>query len=185
MAKCNNILRFKTHSAGIGAIRTSEIAVPAHAQPVGYAALVIRHSLRAVPHHRWTFVAERGVARELGDGRHVLRPGTADAAMSDLDHLLFALRYDGLSLELCAAFFTACTRDQLEVAFVQKLRAKPTGKYLRRLWFVYEWLTERSLDVPDLAQGTYVSLLDPDHYFVAPSRPSRRHRVHNNLLGNA
>lgn len=130
-------------------------------------------------------MAERGIARELGDGRHVLRPGTADAAMADLDHLLFALRYDGLSLELCAAFFAACPREQLESELAHKLRAKPTGKYLRRLWFVYEWLTERRLDVPDLTQGTYVSLLDEDEYFVAPSRPSRRHRVHNNLLGNA
>jgi hypothetical protein len=134
---------------------------------------VDRHGLRAIPHHRWTFVADRGIARELGDGRHVLRPGTADATMSDLDHLLFALRYDGLNLELCAAFFAVSTRADLESALTQRLRDKPTGKYLRRLWFVYEWLTERSLDVPDLTQGTYVVELPSELDFLVGLRRTR------------
>lgn len=163
---------------------TQAIPTPAHAQPLGYAALVSRHELRVVPHHRWTFVAERGIARELGDGCFVLRPGSAEPAMDDLDQLLFALRYDGLNLEICAAFFAARERQKLESQLTHKIRAKPTGKYVRRLWFLYEWLTQRQLPVPDLTQGTYVPLLDPDAYFVGPARPSRRHRVYDNLLGN-
>jgi hypothetical protein len=158
---------------------------PPHAQPVGYAALVERRQLRVLPHYRWSFVATRGAARELADGRVVLRSNIAEpSAMGDLQHLLFALRYDGVNLEICDAYFAARTREEFEHELAQLIKDRPTGKYVRRLWFLYEWLTDRKLPVPDATQGTYVPLLDPEIYFVGPGRPSRRHRVHDNLFGN-
>jgi hypothetical protein len=50
----------------------------------------------------------------------------------------------------------------------------------------YEWLTGRTLDIPDLsATLTAIDLLDPEVYFVGAPKPSRRHKVRENLLGTA
>ena len=64
------------------------------------------------------------------------------------------------------------------------VKSKPTGKYARRLWFLYEMLTGRSLPLDNLNRGNYVDLLDPDEYYtVAAPRPVRRQRINDNLLG--
>jgi hypothetical protein len=64
--------------------------------------------------------------------------------------------------------------------------SKPTGKYARRLWFLYEFLTGTILTLDNLKQGNYVDLLDADRYFtVAPARQVRRQRINDNLLGDA
>jgi hypothetical protein len=63
------------------------------------------------------------------------------------------------------------------------VRARPTGRYARRLWFLYEWLTGSRLDLPDAGQGSYVPVVDPDHQWPGPAETSSRHRVKNNLPG--
>jgi hypothetical protein len=63
------------------------------------------------------------------------------------------------------------------------VRARPTGRYARRLWFLYEWLTGSRLDLPDADQGSYVPVIDPDHQWAGPAETSSRHRVKNNLPG--
>jgi hypothetical protein len=105
--------------------------------------------------------------------------------VDDIDHLLFALRYDGTNLEICSALFSKIESGAFESALARRLSERPTGKYLRRLWFLYEWPTERRAPIPDARQGNYVNLLEPDRYVTTgSSRPSRRHRVNDNLLGN-
>ena len=39
-------------------------------------------------------------------------------------------------------------------AIAALVRAKPTGSYARRIWFLYEWLTGARLELPDAATGT-------------------------------
>ena len=63
------------------------------------------------------------------------------------------------------------------------MRDEPTGAYSRRAWFLYERLTGRRLDLPDVRAGSYVDALDPELQFVADRRRSPRHRVYDNLLG--
>jgi len=77
--------------------------------------------------------------------------------------------------------FQAAAPEEL-LAYVQ---SKPTGKYARRLWFLYEFLTGKRLAMGDVEQGHYVDLLDPDEcYTVARARPVRRQRINDNLLGD-
>ena len=65
------------------------------------------------------------------------------------------------------------------------VRSRPTGKYARRLWFLYEFLTDRTLPLNDLRQGNYVDLLGPEAYYTVGSpRRVRRQRVNDNLLGD-
>ena len=54
----------------------------------------------------------------------------------------------------------------------------------RRAWYLYEILTGHSLDVGDVrARVEAVDLLDTRAYFTGKPRPSKRHRVRDNLLG--
>jgi hypothetical protein len=65
------------------------------------------------------------------------------------------------------------------------ITSKPRGKYARRLWFFYEWLTGTTLPIDDLSTGGYINLLDPDEYYtISNPQPVRRQRVNENLLGN-
>ena len=97
------------------------------------------------------------------------------------NHLEFALKYDGTNLAILASLFQKIEEDEL----LEYVRSKPTGKYARRLWFLYEFLTGKTLPLDDLRQGNYVDLLEPDAYYtVAPARPIRRQRINDNLLGD-
>ena len=96
------------------------------------------------------------------------------------DHLEFALKYDGVNLGLLATLFEVAEADEV-AAWIS---SKPTGKYARRVWFLYEFLTGRMLPLPDLAKGNYIELLEPDRYYTtAPGRRVQRQRVIDNLLG--
>src|SRR3954462_5520624 len=72
-------------------------------------------------------------------------------------HLTFALKHEGVHLELLSRLFAVLPANELE-AWV---RAEPTGQYARRSGYFYEWFTGRRLDVPDLTRGNYVNALDP------------------------
>ena len=59
------------------------------------------------------------------------------------------------------------------------------GKYVRKLWYLYEFLTGKSLPIDDLTQGNYIDILDPREYYTSGTPLLvRRHRINDNLLGN-
>lgn len=92
---------------------------------------------------------------------------------------MFALRYDGVDLGVLAQVFASINPDELTAA----VAAQRTSKYLRRLWFFYEWLTGKRLSLPNSETVNYVDALDPNEYATGPSRRSVRHHVNDNLLG--
>lgn len=98
-----------------------------------------------------------------------------------IDHLHFALRHEPLDLLVLKRVFEA-----LPPAAVNAIaRRVPKSASLRRAWYLYETLTGRMLDVDDAARATTVDLLDPKAYFTSSPQLSKRHRVRDNLLGNA
>ncbi|GMN05517.1 Fic family protein [Croceitalea sp. MTPC5] len=94
-------------------------------------------------------------------------------------HLTFALKYEGIDLLILKEFFLA-VGDAPVMSMVQN---EPTGQYSRRIWFLYEWLFGKKLDIPDLKTGNYVEVVNPKHQYVGPVENSTRHRVKNNLPG--
>ena len=94
-------------------------------------------------------------------------------------HLTFAFRYENLDLAVLDALFNAIDGNELK-AWVEQ---EPVGQYSRRAWFLYEWLTDKVLDLPDVSVGNYVPILDPDKYYIGPNIHSKRHRVYNNFPG--
>lgn len=94
--------------------------------------------------------------------------------------LEFALKWEGVSLSVLRALFRRIEAAEV-VAIV---RAKPTGAYSRRIWFLYEWLMEGRLDLPDCGKVKAVPVVNPRLQFAPESGPlSRRHRVRDNLPG--
>jgi hypothetical protein len=97
------------------------------------------------------------------------------------DHLDFALRNENLDLLVLKRIFDAVDTKVVE-AFV---KATPTGIPARRAWYLYELMTGRKLDISDDPGVPAVDVLDPEAYFTGKPSLSRRHRVRDNLLGNA
>ena len=151
-------------------------------RPAGYAWLLRRFGLTAMPNPHSSFVAATGGRQQKVQGGRVediyslqYWPGEKTG-----DHLEFALKYDGVSLSSLKVIFDAVAEDEL----VDYIKSKPTGKYARRIWFFYEFLTDRRLPIEDLPKGNYLEALEPDIYYTLPrGEKSQRHRILNNLLG--
>lgn len=112
------------------------------------------------------------------DGWHILTPRHQPANTLDAQ-LTFALRYEGLDLAVLKALFRATGPNPI----AEVVRAAPTGSYARRIWFLYEWLLQEKLDLPDAAAGAYALVVDPEQQWAIAGANSTRHRVHNNLPG--
>lgn len=99
-----------------------------------------------------------------------------DDAISDLK---FAIRYEPLELGLLKAAFRGMGPEPLE----EWVRREPSGQFARRAWFLYEWLLDERLNLPDATMGAVVGVLDPKLQIGCAGEQSKRHRVQNNLLG--
>lgn len=150
-------------------------------RPLGYTALIQDLGLRVMPHWHESYATSGPRDLEVAGG--VTRewfPPAYDPGDDVGGQLEFALKYDGPSLEILRAVFAVIGADRVR-AIIQE---KPTGIYRRRLWFLFEWLTGQTLDLPDAQSGNYIPLLDPAQYVTVTGSHSRRHRVINNLLGD-
>ncbi len=94
-------------------------------------------------------------------------------------HLTFALRYEGIDLSILSALFQKISKTEVE----KIIQNEPAGSYARRIWFLFEYLTDYTLDISDISQRGYVDLVDPKIQYAGPVRPSKRHRINNNLPG--
>lgn len=152
-------------------------------RPAGYANLTARLGLETIPNWHVSWVGIGSSQRTETDGATATTtyppsywPGDSLGA-----HLEFALKYDGVNLGILAAVFA--NADAAEI--VSYVASKPLGKYARRTWFLYEFLTGKTLPLQDLSSGNYVDLLDEEQYYaVSPAPQVRRQRVNNNLLGD-
>jgi len=148
---------------------------------VGYQSVIDQLGLRVLPLARPAAV--RAVTR-LEDMRVELAVPARMAPDRDdvLKHLLFALKHEGVNLQVLAA---VC--DHLEPAgLLDELRRTPTGVYIRQLCMVWENVTGRSLeDLPADLGGVIRPLFDPNK-FVTTAKPTynRRWRLQFNGLGD-
>ena len=107
----------------------------------------------------------------------------APASDLPLDHLLFALKHEGL--ELPSALLALKRMDALPLA--QAFAQSPGSSYLRQACTLWEMAHQRSLDdvCPGLpsAQGNYHPLFDPAEFVTGPSQRNSRWRIDFNGLG--
>lgn len=154
-----------------------ELRLPEPATLAGYSALIDAFAL-TVPLPQTLFATgERHRVVEEG-GWRILTPRHAPHPTLE-GHLTFALKYEGLDLAVLKRLFLATGAAPIEAL----VRATPTGIYVRRIWFLYEWLTGAHLDLPDATGGRYVPVVDPDQQWAVEGEMVSRQRVKNNLPG--
>ena len=151
--------------------------LPEKATPAGYAALIYTYELAVPLPYRLSAISEQHKMTEK-DNWKLFTPRHAPGHTLE-GHLKFALKYEGLDLAVLNRLFVKIIPDVIEGA----IRKTPTGSYLRRIWFLYEWLTGKTLDIPDLDTGNYVSVINPEMQFAVKGESVRRQRVVNNLPG--
>ncbi|AHM60915.1 filamentation induced by camp protein fic [Flammeovirgaceae bacterium 311] len=96
-------------------------------------------------------------------------------------HIVLALKWEGINLLFFKKLFTKLPPTTVE----GWIAAAPQSQYSRRIWFLYEWLMQNQLKLPDLKEGNYVELINEKLQYASPlSEISSRHRIKNNLPGS-
>ena len=149
----------------------------------GYAALIEQFNLDVISPWHSSLVATNMVHRIESSGTVIeeVYPSRYWPGETVGNHLEFALKYDGTNLAILDSLFQVVAEDDI----LEHIQSKPTGKYSRRLWFLYEFLTGKTLKLNDLKQGNYVDLLETDEYYtISAFQQVKRQRINNNLLGD-
>lgn len=147
--------------------------------PVGYAHLIQLLRLQVRPLSRAAAITG-AVNKRVDSDTQMLFPRGVAIDDSVTGHLEFALRHEGVNLEVIDAVFEHLAPTEL----VARLTATPTGAHIRRACFLWEWLTNQSLPVNAVSTGGYVDLFSADEYLIADEPVnSPKFRVRDNALG--
>ncbi len=153
---------------------------------LGYLRLVEEFDLSVCGLLAQCHLTERAVmsaTTEDGIEHHAYPQGRLSLEDTWQGHLLFAVKNEGVNLEVLKALFAKINALAIE----ELVSRHPTGSVHRRIWFLYEYLKDTRLALPDITQGGYVSLVADDKQFACPKNLAtrvRRMRVINNLLGD-
>jgi hypothetical protein len=146
---------------------------------IGYAHLIERLSLQ-VRSLETPALVSGSVNRRVDMHHQVLFPRGVAIDDSLVGHLEFALRHEGVNLEVIDAVCEHIEPGDL----VQRLNASPNGAHIRRACFLWEWLTDKNLPIEVTPIGKYVDLFPTDEYVVSENpKNNQKFRVRNNALG--
>lgn len=147
---------------------------------IGYDFLVEHYQIPEHTHWHHSRLAGSRTLKTDGVTVYETFPASFWPGETPWDHLEFALKYDGLHLGLLDQLFQIMHQAEL-IAYIQ---SKPTGIFCRSLWFLYEFLRQEMLPIPDAPKCNYVPILDPERYYAAESGARlSRYRIVNNFLG--
>jgi hypothetical protein len=159
-------------------------------EAIGYAYLIEAHRLAVLPLPVICVISDAlpdRRTRDLGGRVYQEFARAYQPEPSTVAHLRFALRYEGLNLELLAQLFDRMDGQDIRDAVVKQ----PRSVAARRLGFLYEWLTGKPLDIPKnvlsaIRRAQYSPVLDETLQFgFAPdsSQRNEKYRVIFNLPG--
>jgi len=151
---------------------------------VGFSWLQKRYGLGSYTLTHQSFIGTR-LKQEIDENGDVIDYYTPLYAPGDpedpLQQLEFGIKYDDLSLEFLKAVFAVIPVPEI-LAYLSR---KPKGGYERRIGYLYEFLTELTLSIPDQGKGNYIDLLDNGRYITGKGRNIPRWNIRDNLLGTA
>ena len=156
-------------------------------EQIGYSHLIEQYSLEVLDlltSARVSSTTKGREQRQQGQEWQMLFESRYMPANTLAGHLQFALRYEGVNLQVLARLF----ERGVEAELVQWLAERPNSVYARRVCFLYEWITARALshEITVPGQTRYVPAVDTDLQFACQSgEKSLRYRVMNNLPGTA
>lgn len=153
-------------------------------EPLGYNRLIQTYHLPARPLARIALIDSSVKGRQTtntGDLELMRFESRYRPAHTLVGDLQFALRYEGINLEVLALLFAGAGRAELEAW----LAAQPESGFARRTGYLYEWLTGNELSATAPPKAAYVPALDEKLQFgFAGGAKNAKFRVIDNLPGN-
>lgn len=118
--------------------------------------------------------------RDYGFSKIKLIPKTKKVGTTVCEHIETAIKYQGVRLAYLEPILKAIDEAEL----TSYIKEKPTSAIRRCIWYLYEWLLDKRLDIED-ATANYTTLLRDEYYFTLKDGvKDSRTRVVNNMLGN-
>ena len=152
--------------------------VPEDGVIVGYGAIIEAYKLAAPIPVKLTFISTR--KRQFENHEWKVFPSRYLPEENLYKQITFALKYEGVDLLIFKKLFEVLKKTELEEMIQQEIQ----GQFSRRIWFLYEWLMETKLNIPDLKTGNLVPVIDEKLQYAIDGVSSPRHKVINNLPGN-
>ncbi len=143
----------------------------------GYGAIIEAYNLPVPLPDKLSLISEKKRRYSKGDWQVFTSRHKPEDTL--YKQLVFALKYEGINLLVLKKLFETVADDEI----IELVQIEPLGKYSRRIWFLYEWLMEKTLELPDLVIKNYVLLLDDKLQYAIEGERSPRHRIINNLPG--
>ncbi|MCC4264159.1 Fic family protein [Oceanimonas baumannii] len=130
---------------------------------VGYA-----HLIRSLPIHAMepvTTAEVRTVTRKEVIGTTLAIPARLAPDPEDiLGHVLFALKHEGINLQVLSQVLPLIPEPELDTA----VAASPNSQYLRKACYLWEHYTGQAISsAPENSKAAYVPLFDPGQYITA------------------
>lgn len=144
---------------------------------VGYAALIENLELPVPIPTVITLISDKNKKYTV-EGWQVLTPKHKPEETL-YKQLVFALKYEGIHLLFFKKLFEKLETEEV----IALLKIEPTGIYSRKIWFLYEWLQNQKLAIPDLTIKKAIPLVDEKLQYAIAGVSSPRHRIINNLPG--
>jgi len=118
----------------------------------GYAAIIEAYTLTVPLPHQLALISSKN-RRYTTDGWQVLTP-RHQPEETLYKQLTFALKYEGINLLVFKKLFEIVPSKEItEIVLSETL-----GQYSRKIWFLYEWLMQAQLPIPDLDRGNMTPL---------------------------
>jgi hypothetical protein len=152
--------------------------VPEDGVIVGYGAIIEVYKLAVPIPEKLTFVSTK--KRQFENDEWKVFPSRYLPEENLYKQITFALKYEGVDLLIFKKLFEVLKKTELEEMIQQKIQ----GQFSRRIWFLYEWLMESKLNLPDLKTGNLVPIVDEKLQYGIDGVSSPRHKIFNNLPGN-
>jgi len=155
--------------------------IPEEGSIEGYASIINAYNLE-VPIPDIIFLISTKNRKYKTDSWNVLTPKHKPED-SLYNQLIFAFKYEGINLILLKKLFEKLK----ETDVLNMVQTEPSGQYCRKIWFLYEWLINKKLEIPDAdTKIKYTPLVDEKlQYAMGDGEKSSRHRIINNLPGTA
>jgi len=116
-----------------------------------------------------------------GFGRVKILSKRVKIGTTNSEHIATAIKHQGINLSYLYPIFEAIDAAELTEYILQQ----PASETGRCIWYLYEWLTEQKLEIPDVKPIKYVKLLRDQYYYTSSvCVRDKRTAVDNNLIGN-
>lgn len=146
---------------------------------VGYAYLLECADIAALPLQVSAYVMPVTKVQRIDNTLAV--PAVLAPSDKILDHILFALKYEDLNLQILSQALLKVDSEELLASY----ESSPMGKYIRITCLLWEHFHQQQLPrLTELTRGNYTPLLDPKRFITADNQSNKRWRVHINLIGS-